>query len=137
VILIRPRELFKSEIREIHRLAVLMCANYDNHYKECLLLNDACYMTYGVAYNCNGLCKYFRNAILPLNPKLEYIFAGKHQPDEKQCIICGNPFIVNGRQAYCSQKCKSAGNRIKSRERMKNMRKRDNAMLRNSHLKEP
>jgi len=47
------RELTAGEIREIRKLATSMCANYDNYYKECLLLNNTCYMTYCVAYNSN------------------------------------------------------------------------------------
>ena len=131
------RELTAGEIREIRKLATSMCANYDDYYKECQLLNGACYMTYGVAYNNNALCKYFRNAVLPLNPKLEVVFAGESRPDDKQCVICRKIFIPSGRQAYCSEKCKSDGNRHKSRDRMKNMRKRIEEALRNSRLNLP
>ena len=92
-------------------------------------------MTYGVGYNTNALCKYFREAVLPLNPSLESVFAGNRET--KPCKICGMEFVSVGRQAYCSAKCKSEGNRIKSRERMKNMRKRDNSMLRNSYSEVP
>ena len=132
-----PRELTASERREIRKLATSMCANYDDYYKECLLLNGDCYMTYGVAYNNSALCKYFRQSVLPLNPKLEAVFAGEPRPEEKQCTICKKLFIPSGRQTYCSLKCKSDGNRYKSRERMKKMRERDSVMLRNSRSKLP
>ena len=131
------RELTASELREIRTLAKSMCANYDDHYKECLLLNGPCYMMYGVAYNGSALCKYFRNAVLALNPKLAAIFENKIKPDEKHCSVCGKSFILNGRQAYCSDKCKSIGNRSKSRERMKKMRNKERSVLRNSRLEAP
>jgi len=124
------KELTAGERKEIRRLATSMCANYDDCFKECLLLNRACYMTYGVAYNNSALCKYFREAVLPLNPLLAAVFSEHYET--KSCKICGTEFIPVGRQAYCSEKCKSEGNRIKSRERMKNMRIKDSTMLRNS-----
>ena len=41
------RKLTAGEIREIRKLAKSMCANYDDNYKECVLLNGDCYMFYG------------------------------------------------------------------------------------------
>jgi len=104
---LKTRELTAGEIREIRRLATSMCANYDGNYKECVLLNGACYMTYDVGYNTNALCKYFREAVLPLNPTLEAVFTGNFET--KPCKICNKEFIPVGRQAYCSAKCKSDG----------------------------
>ena len=64
-----PRELTREERREIKKLVVSMCANYDRTY-GCLPLDyGRCYMI----DKCwtGALCKYFREAVLPLNPALE------------------------------------------------------------------
>lgn len=46
-----------------------LCANYDGG--NCLLLDDGepCVCVQSISYSL--LCKYFRNAVLPAEPKLE------------------------------------------------------------------
>ena len=62
-------------------------------------------------YWTGAYCKYFRNAVLPLNPKLEAALLGEKPPplpaaaETKPCEICGKPFMGDGRQRYCSDKC--------------------------------
>ena len=103
------RELTGKEKRAIRRLVKAMCANYDAEY-GCLPLDGDCYM-FGIAFNTSGLCRYFKNAVLPLNLKLERIFIGGVAPDTKPCVICGKTFPLNGRQSYCSAKCAVVGRR--------------------------
>lgn len=57
------RELTGKEKRQIKKLVVSKCANYDKEY-GCLPLDCECYM-FGVCYSCSGLCSYFRKAVLP------------------------------------------------------------------------
>ena len=97
------RELTKKEKLAIRYMVKSMCANYDTEY-GCLPLDGECFM-FGKLYNNNILCKWFRNAILPLNPKLERVFTGKIAPDIKPCSYCGRQFPINRRQSYCSDKC--------------------------------
>ena len=52
------RELTGKEKRQIKKLVVSKCANYDKEY-GCLPLDCECYM-FGVCYSCSGLCSYFR-----------------------------------------------------------------------------
>ena len=105
----RVRELTGKEKRAIRRLVRHMCANYDPEY-GCLPLEGDCYM-FGIAFNTSGLCRYFKNAILPLNPQLERIFIGGISPGTKPCAVCGKAFPLNGRQSYCSMKCARVGRR--------------------------
>ena len=63
------RELTGKEKRQIKKLVVSKCANYDKEY-GCLPLDCECYM-FGVCYSCSGLCKWFRKALLPTVPELQ------------------------------------------------------------------
>lgn len=116
------RELTRAEWAAIHKLVTAMCANYDSEY-GCLPLDCECYMLnkrWTGAY-----CKYFQNAVLPLDPVLEATLTGRETPELDACAICGKPFVPEGRQAYCSPACQTEGNRRRSRERMRKMRRID------------
>ncbi len=105
------RELTGREKQEIRHLVKTMCANYDSEY-GCLPLDSNCFM-FGKAYTNGALCKWFKNALMPLSPELELIFSGGIVPQTKVCKVCGKVFPLNGRQAYCSEKCTKSG-RLKS-----------------------
>jgi len=102
------RELTGREKQAIRRLVKAMCANYDNEY-GCLLLDADCFM-FGKAYAGGAMCKWFRAAIMPLEPMIAQVFtSGKSET--KLCPICGGVFPLNGRQTYCSSKCSKAARR--------------------------
>ena len=63
------RELTRDEKKKIRRLVTGMCANYDGESGLCLPLDCPCYML----HKCwtGAYCRYFRNAVLPLDPALE------------------------------------------------------------------
>ena len=114
------RELTRDERKGIRKLVTEMCANYDREY-GCLPLECECYML-GKCWT-GAYCRYFREAVLPLDPVLEAsICEGGPAPDTRLCAICGRPFLPEGRQAYCSVACKAEGNRRRSRERMRKKR---------------
>lgn len=114
------RELTRDEHRAIRKLVTGECANYDSQY-GCLPLDCECYML-GKCWT-GALCRYFREAVLPLDPELEASINGEGAaPDTRPCTVCGRPFLPEGRQAYCSDACKAEGNRRKSRERVRKMR---------------
>jgi len=102
------RELTGREKQAIRRLVKAMCANYDDEY-GCLLLDSDCLM-FGKAYAGGALCKWFRAALMPLDPALERIFTGDTS-ETKPCPICNGVFPLNGRQTYCSSKCSKAARR--------------------------
>lgn len=73
---------------------------------------------------CKG-CRYFREAVLPLDPELQAALTTEGiSPELRACAVCGKAFLPEGRQAYCSDVCKAEGNRRKSRERMRKMREK-------------
>lgn len=114
------RELTREEKAGIKKLVLSMCANYDREY-GCLPLDCECYML----TKCwtGAYCRYFREAVLPLDPALEAALGGDGAgPETRPCPICGRAFVPQGRRAYCSEACKAVGNRRKSRERMRKMR---------------
>jgi len=119
-----PRELTTAELRDIRNLVKTMCANYDKTYDCCALLDDyGCYMLYKRLAD-NKLCKYFETAVLPLNPGLERVFKGMTVNQMKPCAVCSRKFAPNGRQVYCSPKCRKEG--MKSKEREKKQKQRQN-----------
>lgn len=116
------RELSGGEKQEICRLVKTMCANYDSEY-GCLPLDSECFM-FGKAYTNGAICKWFRDALMPLNPELERIFNGGIVPETKPCKVCGRRFPLNGRQAYCSEECAKLGRRKSVAKNVKAHRKR-------------
>lgn len=108
------RELTRDEKKKIRSLVTGMCANYDRESGLCLPLDCACYML----HKCwtGAYCRYFREAVLPLNPELQASLTTEGiSPELRACAVCGKAFLPEGRQAYCSDACKAEGNRRKSR----------------------
>ena len=117
------RELTRDEKKKIRTLVTGMCANYDRESGLCLPLDCACYML----HKCwtGAYCRYFREAVLPLNPELQAALTTEGiSPELRACAVCGKAFLPEGRQAYCSDVCKAEGNRRKSQERMRKMREK-------------
>ena len=116
------RALTREEKAAIRRLVTSLCANYDKDY-GCLPLNDVCYML-GKCWT-GAYCRYFREAVLPNDPRLEAALTWEGPlPDRRPCPVCGGPFVPDGKRRYCSTACQVEGNRRKSRERMRNKRKK-------------
>ena len=111
------RELTGKEKRQIKKLVVSKCANYDKEY-GCLPLDCECYM-FGVCYSCSGLCSYFRKAVLPEDKKLQAVF----EPMALAvCKECGKHFQRNGKRAYCSDKCAAEARRKQTAARVRKHR---------------
>ena len=92
------RELTREEKRKIRALVVKWCANYDKEY-GCLPLECECYM-FGKCWT-GAYCRYFREAVLPLDPALEAALMTEGPPPVfKPCPICGGAVPVDGRMAY-------------------------------------
>ena len=113
------RELTRDERAEIRKLVVGSCANFDNTYKICLPLDCSCYMLN--KWWTGALCKYFQNAVLPLNAVLEASL--NSYADLKPCEVCGGMFLPTGRQVYCSGACRTKGEQRKDTERKRKRRK--------------
>lgn len=118
----KNRELTRAELRETRKLVTTMCANYDRYYNCCMLLDGyGCYMLTR-RFADGGLCKYFKNVVLPLNTELERICKGKIVNHTKPCAVCGCKFEPRGRQSYCSPECQKEGGKIKEREKKRRQR---------------
>ena len=119
----KHRELTHAERTAIRKLAKEQCANYDREY-GCLLLNDECYMFYGVAFTNTGMCKYFRNAVLPTDPMLEAVLTSNTPIETRTCPICSKEFPINSKRVYCNNTCTDEAHRRRNRENMRKNRGR-------------
>jgi hypothetical protein len=82
-----PRELTRIERAAIRNLVMFMCANYGPEY-VCLPLECSCYML-GKCW-AGAYCRYFQNAVLPLNSILETALTGSDGTAvQKICPVCG------------------------------------------------
>jgi len=115
------RELTHAERTAIKKLVKKSCANYDCKY-GCLQLDDACYMFYGVGYTNTGMCKYFRESVLPTDPALENVLTGNTAVKTRSCPICGGTFTADGKKVYCSDACTQEAHRRRNRENMRKTR---------------
>ena len=117
------RELTRQEKTAIRKLVVQWCANYDRD-TGCLPLDCGCYML-GKIWT-GPMCRYFRQAVLPLDPALEQALAQEDVVLKRRvCPLCGRSFVPKRRQLYCSPACQAEANRRKSRARMRNKRAKD------------
>ena len=114
------RELTRKEKAEIRKLVVSLCANYDREH-GCLPLDDPCYMldkSWTGAY-----CHYFRESVLPNDPVLEAVLTAEGKtPETRPCLVCGRPFLPDGRTRYCSKPCAHAARLKKQRGYMRKYR---------------
>ena len=53
-------------------------------------------------------CRYFRSAVLPLDPVLERSLTVERITETRPCPVCGRAFLPDGRQRYCSPTCARA-----------------------------
>jgi hypothetical protein len=112
-----PREMSREERTAVRKLVAAMCANYDHTY-GCLPLGY-CYM-FGKWWT-GAYCKYFRAAVLPLDPALEAALTDT-PVDMRPCAGCGLLFPVIGKKAYCSRDCEKTALRIQKRDYMRKKR---------------
>ena len=115
------RELTREEKKKIRALVVKWCANYDKEY-GCLPLECECYM-FGKCWT-GAYCRYFQEAVLPLDPALEAVLLTEGpRPEFKPCPICGGPVPADGRMAYCSESCARIALRRQKRDYMRKKRR--------------
>lgn len=113
------RELTRQEKAAIRALVVKWCANYDRDY-GCLPLDCECYML-GKCWT-GAYCRYFREAVLPLDPGLEAALTARNPAAFRPCPVCGRPVPRDGRQRYCSPACSKTAHRQQQRTHMRKKR---------------
>ena len=99
------RELTRQEKAAIRSLVKRWCANYDKDI-GCLPLDCECYML-GKCWT-GAYCRYFRSAVLPLDPVLERSLTVERITETRPCPVCSRAFLPDGRQRYCSPVCAGA-----------------------------
>ena len=115
------RELTRQEKAAIRSLVTKWCANYDREW-GCLPLECECYML-GKCWT-GAYCRYFREAVLPLDPVLEEALTGRGAvPASRPCPVCGRPVPLDNRRRYCSPACGKAAHRRQQREHMRRKRR--------------
>ena len=117
------RELTKREKQKIRKLVSNNCANYCEEY-GCLPLDCNCYM-FGIAFNSSKLCRYFENAVLPLDAELYAVF---NCLPTRVCKQCGKRFAAAGKQYYCSEQCAAEARRIQTAKRVRKHREKKASM---------
>lgn len=114
------RELTREEKAAIRKLVTKWCANYDKEY-GCLPLDGECYML-GKCWT-SSYCRYFREAVLPLDPVLEAALTAEGPaPETRPCPVCGGAVLADGRMRYCSPACAGAALRKQKRDYMRKKR---------------
>lgn len=113
------RELTRQEKAAIRALVTRWCANYDREY-GCLPLDCECYML-GKCWTA-AYCRYFRKAVLPLDPGLEASLTAQCPTVYRPCPVCGRPVPRDGRQRYCSPACRKVALREQKRAHMRKKR---------------
>ena len=115
------RELTRQEKAAIRSLVKRWCANYDKD-AGCLPLDCPCYML-GKCWT-GAYCRYFRAAVLPLDPVLGRSLTVERITETQPCPVCGRAFLPDGRQRYCSPACAGTARRQKQRGYMRKYRGR-------------
>lgn len=86
-----------------------------------LVTTSECYM-FGKCWT-GAYCRYFREAVLPLDPVLEAGLAAEGPaPETRRCPVCGSVFLPDGRTRYCSPACAKKAHRRQQRDHMKKKR---------------
>lgn len=109
------KRLTQEQMPGVRRL-VRQCCNYD--HGECIALDDGagCVCVQTISYSL--LCKWFRAAVLPLDPALEASLLGG---PTKRCASCGEIFVPGSNRAKycpaCSKKRRKTKEAARQRER--------------------
>ena len=86
------RELTRQERAAIRKLVTDLCANHDNQDRLCLPLDCPCYMLH--KWWTGSFCRYFQEAVLPVDPALESAITGEDTSlKQKTCPVCGKAYL--------------------------------------------
>lgn len=86
-----------------------------------LVTTSECYML--GKCRTGAFCRYFREAVLPLDPMLEATLTQDGPaPETRICPVCGRVFLPDGRTRYCSPVCSKAARLKKQRGYMRKYR---------------
>lgn len=120
-VLIRLNEKQYRSVRRLTRC----CCNYD--HGNCIALDDGeeCPCVQEISYSLN--CRWFRAAVLPLNPSLELELC--KEPGRKKCHTCGKLYIPGSNRARFCPDCALRRRREKEASRQRERYRRLSAHL--------
>ena len=105
--------------KEIRKLIKKRCCNYQDG--KCIALDWDHYPVCPQSIALSLICKWFRDAVLPGDRKLEMeIFVPKGA--EKACAICKRKYIPSGPRSWYCPSCSQYMKRKKTRERVARFR---------------
>lgn len=109
-------DMTAGQRKEVKELVKGSCANYDRSMGDCLLMDAACYQ----ACNFTGLCRYFKEAVLPAN---KLLYAQLVKLDSiKSCSVCGKSFVAASNHAKYCDSCSKIEARKKATARKQRQR---------------
>ena len=93
-------QMTSAQLMKAKRLIRAECCNYDYLNNECFALDegDGCVCVQSISFSL--LCRWFREAVLPLAPMLESEIL--QLDNQKICPRCKSAFVPgSNRQEYC------------------------------------
>ena len=75
----------------------------------------------GVAFTDSSLCRYYEQAILPVEDEIREILQSSDQA-LKECQVCGKKFAAEGNQRYCCGACAQTARRKATAKRVRKHR---------------
>ncbi|MCI9626324.1 MAG: conjugal transfer protein [Clostridia bacterium] len=115
-----PKQMTPGQRRKANALIRKTCCNYDNG--NCIALDDGeeCVCVQSISYSL--ICKWFVNAVLPVDKVLYAQIMGQKV---KHCAACGAVFAPGSNRAkYCASCAAKVHRRQKNAS---NRKRRDNA----------
>ncbi len=103
-----------AQLAKVRRLIRTDCQNFDKEHTECYALDEGGGCACAQHLSFSLLCRYFKKAVLPLDPKLEQDLLGRR--GRKTCVRCGEIFTPGSNRAkYCPACSEKADRERKAR----------------------
>jgi len=119
-------QMTPAQLKKARKLIRAECCNYDAQRGECFALDegDGCVCVQAVSYSL--LCRWFKEAVLPLEPELRIALEPK--VTTRHCASCGKDYIPRGRASKYCPDCAKKIKRQRERERKRLARQKAGKM---------
>lgn len=113
-------QMTPAQLKRAKKLIRAECCNYDAQNNECFALDegDGCVCVQSISYSL--LCRWFKEAVLPLDPVLEKEVFGLD--NKKLCQHCRKPFIPKSNRSYLCPECNRRHRKRQQAEFIRNKR---------------
>ena len=114
------RELTPSEISRVNKLVRKECCNHD--CGNCIMADDGDEHACAQLMSRHMSCRWFEEAVLPLDPELALQLSEEKETPVAYCEICGQEIIkTNNKKKYCDS-CAARRKRKQSAKSLRKMR---------------